>query len=329
MTLSGESREEATKPTTLLSTRKTDIGTWNVRTMYEAGKMAQVAAEMRRYKLALLGISEVRWTQAGHTRLTTGELFLYSGHEESDAPHTQGVGLMLSRQAQRALIGWEAHGPRIITATFRTVKKKIKMNIIQCYAPTNDGDEEDKSQFYSRLQKILENYPDKDITILIGDLNAKIGPDNTGYEQVMGTHALGEMNENGEIFADLCALNNLVIGGSIFPHKRIHKSTWVSPDSVTENQIDHVCISRKFRRSLLDVRVRRGADVASDHHLVVARLKLKLKKNQMLDRPVRRAKYNISLLKDPNTREKFSLVLKNKFQALQELHEEEESIHEE
>nr|KAG5691347.1 hypothetical protein BaRGS_033396 [Batillaria attramentaria] len=54
-----------------------------------------------------------------------------------------------------------------------------------------------------------------------------------------------------------CALNQLVIGGSIFPHKRIHKATWRSPDHVTENQIDHICISRKFRRSWRDVRVMR------------------------------------------------------------------------
>ena len=107
----------------------------------------------------------------------------------------------------------------------------------------------------------------------MGDFNAKIGSDNTGYDEVMGRHGLGEMNENGERFADVCALNNLVIGGSVFPHKRIHKATWVSPDLITENQIDHVCIAKKFRRSLEDVRVKRGADVASDHHLVVAKLK--------------------------------------------------------
>lgn len=237
---------------------------------------------MRKNRLTVLGISKTRWTQAGQTRLKTGELLLYSGHEENDAPHTQGVGFMLSSQAQKALIGWEAHGPRIITASFHTQKKKIKLNIVQCYAPTNDGEEEDKDQFYSRLQKTIESYPDKDFTILMGDFNAKVGQDNTWYEQVMGTHALGEVNENGERFANLCALNNLVIGGSIFPHKRIHKNTWRSPDNLTENQIDHLCISKKFRRSLQDVRVRRGADVASDHHLVVARLKLKLKKNQIL-----------------------------------------------
>ena len=44
----------------------------------------------------------------------------------------------------------------------------------------------------------------------MGDLNAKIGADNTGYEQVMGKHGLGRMNENGEQFADFCAQNNLV-----------------------------------------------------------------------------------------------------------------------
>nr|KAG5692151.1 hypothetical protein BaRGS_020699 [Batillaria attramentaria] len=61
------------------------------------------------------------------------------------------------------------------------------------------------------------------MTILMGDFNAKIGSDNTGYEDTMGPHGLGQMNENGERFADFCALNQLVIGGSIFPHKRIHK----------------------------------------------------------------------------------------------------------
>ena len=65
----------------------------------------------------------------------------------------------------------------------------------------------------------------------------------------MGTRGLGQMNENGERFADLYALNQIVIGGSIFPHKRIHMAIRISPNHVTEIQIDHICISLKFRRS--------------------------------------------------------------------------------
>ena len=104
------------------------------------------------------------------------------------------------------------------------------------------------------------------------------------------------MNENSERFADMCALNQLVIGGSIFPNKRVHKATWRSPDHLTENQIDHICIKQKFRRSCKDVRVMRGADVASDHHLVVTQIRLRLKKfkKQRIDQK----KYNVGLLRE-------------------------------
>lgn len=78
---------------------------------------------------------------------------------------------MLSKIVQEALIGWEAHGPRIFTAAFHTKKKMIILNIIQCYSPTN-SDEELKT---SRCQPILDTYPGRDVTILRGDFNTKIG----------------------------------------------------------------------------------------------------------------------------------------------------------
>nr|KAG5690467.1 hypothetical protein BaRGS_016467 [Batillaria attramentaria] len=155
------------------------------------------------------------------------------------------------------------------------------------------------------------------MTILMGYFNAKIGSDNTGYENTMGTHGLGQMNENGERFADFCALNQLVIGGSIFPHKRIHKATWRSPDHVTENQIDHICISRKFRRSWREVRVMRGADVSSDHHLLATTLRLRLKRHTNANNT--RTRYNVGLLRNTETQAAFRISLSNRFQPLQDL----------
>ena len=128
----------------------------------------------------------------------------------------------------------------------------------------------------------------------MGDLNAKTGSDNQEYENVIGVHGLGVMNDNGERF-DACAANNIVIGGSVFPHKRIHKTTWVSPDQVTENRIDHIGINKMFRRSLQDVREKGGADVASDHHLVTARIKLKLRRNEV-DQERRKGRYNMWII---------------------------------
>ena len=52
MTRRCESGKEAAMPTPLLTPKATTLfGTWNVRTMYEAGKSAQIAAEMTAYNL--------------------------------------------------------------------------------------------------------------------------------------------------------------------------------------------------------------------------------------------------------------------------------------
>jgi len=70
---------------------------------------------------------------------------------------------------------------------------------------------------------------------------------------------------------------DLVVGGALFPHRDIHKLTLCSPNGRDKDQIDHLMINGAWRRSLQDVRVRRGADVGSEHHLITAKLKLKLR----------------------------------------------------
>ncbi|VDO86898.1 unnamed protein product [Schistosoma margrebowiei] len=152
--------------------------------MWETGKTSQIAAELRRYNLAILGISETQWTQVGQKRLDTGEMLLYSGHEEGNDPHTQGVALILSKVARNVLVGCESHGSRIIKASFKAKKEGITMN--------------------------REKSPRKALTILTGELNAEVGVDNTRYEDIMGRHGLGKRNENGERFANLCAFKKLV-----------------------------------------------------------------------------------------------------------------------
>ena len=226
MTRTGESPREASEPTTLLTTKaKTRIGTWNIRTLYETGKTAQVCREMHRYNLKILGLCETRWNGSGRTRLANGDTIIYSGQEQGQ-PHMYGVALLLTPEAAQALLSWEPISARILTARFQSKGRNV--TIIQCYAPTNAADMEDKEEFYEQIQALMDKTKRRDTKILMGDLNAKVGTDNTNRDLIMGRHGTGEQNENGEMFTDFCTFNDLVIGGTLFPHKTIHKTTWVS-----------------------------------------------------------------------------------------------------
>ena len=178
MTSCSESRKEAAGPTPLLNTRTAlKIGTWKVRTMFDTERTVEVTRERKMYGLQVLGLSETRCLRMGQMKLATGEQLVYSGHTEDGATHTEGVAFMLSSLAQEALVGWEPVSPRIVCAQFLTRKKEIKLNVIQCYAPTNDADEDKKDAFNQRLQDVIDSKGNKDITIVMADFNAKFGAD--------------------------------------------------------------------------------------------------------------------------------------------------------
>ncbi|XP_045514082.1 craniofacial development protein 2-like [Pieris brassicae] len=229
---------------------------------------------MIRYNLQILGLSEVRRNGFGELRTSKGLTLLYSGKEKEDDDLEYGVAFLLSNSAKKSLLDWKPISDRIIWARFNSRARKI--SIVQCYAPTNTSAEDIKDDFYNALNATLKGIKKQDIVIVMGDLNAKVGSDNSNCERNMGKHGLGVRNENGERFIEFCQHHDLTIGGTLFIHRDVHKYTWNSPDGSTKNQIDHLAISSKWRSSLLDVRNRRGADIDSDHHLVVAKMRLKI-----------------------------------------------------
>jgi hypothetical protein len=211
--------------------RLVNIGFWNVRTMFQSAKAAQIAREMWTYRLDILGISECRFPESDKLVLSTSETVIWSGKENQ---HENGVALMMGKKAVKSLIEWRGVGDRILKARFDS--KYVVTTVIVCYAPNNSAQERVKECFYDQLQATVNEVSNHEMLTVEGDLNAKIGNDNTGRERCMGKHGIGTMNENKHLFADFCQENQLVVGRTLFRHK----DTWESPDGITRNQINQV-----------------------------------------------------------------------------------------
>ncbi|GFR88585.1 craniofacial development protein 2-like [Elysia marginata] len=104
MKVKGQTRMEAFDPTgSMTSPRHQErLGAWNAQTMYETGKTAQVISEMQKYRLNILGLSEVRRNGASKYVAPTGEVMYYSCRD--DGLHRGSVALILDRRTNKSLM---------------------------------------------------------------------------------------------------------------------------------------------------------------------------------------------------------------------------------
>ncbi|KAK2721727.1 craniofacial development protein 2-like [Artemia franciscana] len=97
------------------------------------------------------------------------------------------------------------------------------------------ADDDVKDSFYETLQIVTKEIPKHDVLCVVDDLNAKVGADPKYFPEVLGPHGLGQISENGALLVDFALSNDLVVGGTLFEHKNVHKYTRTSPDGSTRN----------------------------------------------------------------------------------------------
>lgn len=106
-------------------------------------------------------------------------------------------------------------------------------------------------------------------------------------------------------------MNNLTVANTLGEHKDSRRVTWFSTDGRTRNQIDVIMVERKCKTCIKPKKTRSfsGADIGSDHNLVMMTMKLKLK--LMKNTQSTRVKYNLDLLKNEEKRNEFNLEIRN------------------
>jgi hypothetical protein len=89
----------------------------------------------------------------------------------------------------------------------------------------------------------------------------------------------------------------------MFPHRKIHKCTWTSPEGKAHNQIDHVLIDTRRHSSILDVRYFRGADCDTEHYLEVAKVRERLAVSKRAAQKVDTERFNLKKLNEGDVKE--------------------------
>jgi endonuclease/exonuclease/phosphatase family metal-dependent hydrolase len=136
-----------------------------------------------------------------------------------------------------------------------------------------------KDSFYEELERVFDKFPKYHMKILLGDFNAKVGKEDI-FNPTIGIESLHEIsNDNGVRLVNFATSKNLRVKSTMFPHRNIHKYTWMPPDGNTHSQIDHILVDRRRHSNVLDFRSFRAADCDSDHYLVVAKVRERLAVN--------------------------------------------------
>ena len=137
-------------------------------------------------------------------------------------------------------------------------------------------------------------------------MNAKVGSQET--PGVIGKFGFGIQNEEGQRLIQFWQENALVIANTLFQQQKRRLYMWTSPDDQYWNQIDYIFCSQRWRSSIQSAKTRPGADCGSDHELLIAKFRPKLKKVGKTTRPFR---YDLNQI--PYT---YTVEVTNRFKGL-------------
>jgi hypothetical protein len=149
--------------------------------------------------------------------------------------HMFGTGFVVNKRIKHLVTDFRAKTPRI--CKIRVIWLFFNYSLICVHAPTEEKNDDEKDNFYEDRYQIYEECPIRDVKIIIGDLNAKIGQEEI-YRSVIGKYSLHTLsNDNGIRVINFACSKNMVAASTLFNHKHIHEMIERYPDGQTHNQI--------------------------------------------------------------------------------------------
>ncbi|EYC25013.1 hypothetical protein Y032_0012g1643 [Ancylostoma ceylanicum] len=159
------------------------ICAFNARTLASEASIEDLMVQARKTRYDVIGLTETRRHRPLNATFDTGEeLFLGT----SDSRGVGGVGVLVNTNLAMNIDSFEQLTTRIGRLRLRRCGSMPVLTVFIAYAPTFSYHEDEIEAFYVDLEKFYR----EDHTfykVIVGDLNAKIGPRRTPEELNIGT----------------------------------------------------------------------------------------------------------------------------------------------
>ena len=172
-------------------------------------------------------------------------------------------------------------------------------------------------------RKLLTKHLKNAILVVQGDWNAKVERDaQADSGAVCGPYCNAETYERGLRLLEFATFNNLVLTNTLGPHKPSRRWTWHTPDRKHHNQM----VRKQFKSGGNVHRTRSfpGADIGSDHDLVMITFRVRLKKTK---KPIQsRLRFDLEKFRNPDMAGTFQATIGGKFTLLINLRDDDMDI---
>lgn len=160
---------------------------------------------------------------------------------------------MIHKEIANVAKGYHAINERIILIRLGT--RPVGINIIQVYAPTTDAPDEEAQLFYDQVNEVLGSLSRREINIVMGDFNAKIGKiHNDEYKHLrkyIGQYTIGDRNARGDKLIQFVIDQQMSVMNTMFKNHARRLITRISPGNRVRNQIDFILINAVFSSQFL------------------------------------------------------------------------------
>ena len=215
------------------------MATFNANTAREDGRMKEIVHCFMKCGIEMLGIQEhrrVHEDSVKYSRVEGQYLITSSAWRNQSQAAVGGVGLLLSPKARKSLRTAKSVTERILVAEFDS---NPVTTVIVIYSPTNVSPNEEAEEFYGKLGEVVRSIPAHNFLAVLGDFNARLGPEDSKFTY----HS--ETNRNGEFLADLILEQCLLAANTQFRKRQGKRWTFLDKGTKKKRQLDYILVIKK------------------------------------------------------------------------------------